>query len=76
MVCISRCFYVHLLLQNGKTALMLASEKGRTKCVKALVNRQWGADVDMQDKVSSTKAVRCLLLMCVLVVYMTRESDK
>ena len=53
-------YYVYLLLQGGRTALMLASE----------------ARVNMWDKVSSPTAVKYLLLICVLVVCVTRESDK
>ena len=45
------------------TALMYASKDEHIDCVKALLQR--GADVTIQDKVSSTKAVRCLLLICV-----------
>ena len=53
---------------------MYASLGGHLDCVEALLKR--GADVNYKDEVSSTKAVRCLLLMCVLVVCVTRESDK
>ena len=56
------------------TALMVASKGGHIQCVEALLRR--GADPNIKDKVSSTKAVRCLVLMCVLVVCVTRESDK
>ena len=56
-----RCtvYYVYLLLQGGRTALWWASNKGREECLEALL--QGGAEVDMQDNVSSTKAVRCML---------------
>ena len=36
------------------TALMMASKEGHTKCVEALLQR--GADVNIKDKVSNTKA--------------------
>ena len=39
-----------LSLQDGRTALMMASWMGRMKCVKELLDK--GADVNMQDKVS------------------------
>ena len=55
-------YEVYLLLQyHGMTALMYASEGGKTECVEALLNRQWGADVNIGNNVSSTKAMRCLL---------------
>ena len=55
-VCTIRTFILHDQmpgsLQDGKTALMLASsEKGHLECVKALLDR--GAKVDVQDKVSA-----------------------
>ena len=39
-----------LLLQNGETALMKASEKGHMECVKVLVDGS--ADVNVQSKAS------------------------
>ena len=67
--------YVYLLLQDDRTALIHASTEGHLFCVSLLM--QWGRHVvNYKDKVSSTKAVRCLLLICVLVVCVTRESDK
>ena len=51
MFVLGTVYYVHLLLQNGKTALMLASEKGHIKCVETLL--QWGAKVNIKDKVST-----------------------
>ena len=42
---------MHLPFQNGGTALMEASRRGRMKCVKELLDR--GADVNMQGKVSA-----------------------
>ena len=54
---------MYLLLQDKRTALMLASKVGDVSLVEALLDKKWGAVVDSQDKVSSTKAVRCLLLM-------------
>ena len=67
-------YSIYFLLQGDKTALMWASIKGHTKCVKTLL--LGGADPNIQDGVSSTKAGRCLLLMCVLVVCVTGDSDK
>ena len=68
-------FDVYLLLQGDRTALMYASWGGHLECVQALLGRE-DADFIHQDEVSSTKAGRCLLLICVLVVCVTRESDK
>ena len=39
-----------LSLQDGWTALMMASENGHMECVKVLLDR--GADVNMQNTVS------------------------
>ena len=55
MFILGTVYYLYLLLQNGKTALMYASENGHIDCVKALL--LWDADVTIQDKVSSTKVV-------------------
>ena len=41
---------MHLSLQWGKTALMMASEAGHMECIKALMDR--GAEVNMQNEVS------------------------
>ena len=57
----------HSLQQNGRTALMYASVKGKVECMRILLER--GAQANMQDKVSSSRPVQCLLLMYVLVVY-------
>ena len=40
---------MHLSLQDGRTALMMASEAGQVECVKVLLDR--GAEVNMQNKV-------------------------
>ena len=45
-------YYVYLLLQGGRSALIWASEKGRKECVEALLQR--GADVNLRSPVSST----------------------
>ena len=58
--------YIYRIIQDGKTALMVASLGGHNECVEALLKR--GAQVKITDNVSSTKSIRCLLLMCVLVV--------
>ena len=41
---------MHLSLQDGATALMMASEAGKVECIKVLLDR--GAEVNMQSKVS------------------------
>ena len=41
---------MHLSLQDGWTALMMASEARQVECIKALLDR--GAEVNMQNKVS------------------------
>ena len=41
---------MHLTLQNGETALMLASNEGKVECVDMLLDS--GADMNMLDKVS------------------------
>ena len=41
---------MHLSFQDGWTALMKASERGRMECVTVLLDR--GAEVNMQNKVS------------------------
>ena len=48
---------------------MGASGKGDIQCVEAILQR--GADANIQSYVSSGKAMRCLLLICVLVVCVT-----
>ena len=40
-----------LSLQDGGTALMMASERGHMECVKALLDK--GADVNIQNNVSA-----------------------
>ena len=40
---------MHLLLQDGLTTLIKASQTGKVECVKVLLDR--GAVVNMQDKV-------------------------
>ena len=41
---------MHLTLQNGRTALTVASQEGKVECVMMLLDR--GAEVNLQDKVS------------------------
>ena len=48
------------------TALIMASLGGHIECVEALL--VGGAQTNIQDKVSSTKAVRYLLLMWLLAI--------
>ena len=52
---------------------MRASRYGHVECVKILL--EWGAQANSQNKVSSTMPVQCLLVICVLVVYVDCESD-
>ena len=51
----------HSLQQDGRTALMWASMKGKVECMRILLER--GAQADTQDNVSSSRPVQCLLLM-------------
>ena len=51
---------MHLTLQNGTTALMLASNEGKVECVEMLLDR--GADMNMQDKVSGV-IIHCVHAM-------------
>ena len=43
------------------------------ECLKILLER--GAQANTQNKVSSSRPVQCLLLICVLEVYVDCESD-
>ena len=43
------CLYVCGLLQDGRTALLIASEKGHEACVNLLLDK--GAQVDLLNKV-------------------------
>ena len=43
------------------------------ECVEILL--EWGGQTNTQDKVSSSRPVQCLLLICVLVIYVGCESD-
>ena len=58
MFILATVYYVYLQLQDGKNALMLACINGFVDCVEALLQR--GADPNIQDDVSNTKAVRCV----------------
>ena len=51
---------MHISLQNGKSALMMASVTWRIWCVKVLLDR--GAEVNMQDKVSGV-ILHCVYAM-------------
>ena len=49
---ISLCsVYMYFSLQDGVTALMMASREGRVECVKLLLNK--GARANLSDKVSA-----------------------
>ena len=51
---------MHLSLQDGWTALMMASEAGLMECVQVLLNK--GAEVDMQNIVSGV-IIHCVHAM-------------
>ena len=54
LYCVWHWRYSHddmLLLQNGETALMKASESGQMNCVRVLLDK--GADVNIQYNVSA-----------------------
>ena len=51
-IVISPCsVYMYFSLQDGVTALMIASRKGHVECVKLLLDK--GASSDLLDKVSA-----------------------
>ena len=56
---------MHLSLQYGETALMLASQAGHMECVQVLLDK--GAKVNMQNKVS------CVIIHCVRAMYPSNE---
>ena len=51
---------MHLSLQDGWTALMMASQAGHMECVKALLDK--GADANIQDEVSGV-IIHCVHAM-------------
>ena len=51
---------MHLSLQDGWTALMMASKAGHMKCIKVLLDK--GAEVNLQDKVSGV-IIHCVHAM-------------
>ena len=51
---------MHLSLQRGWTALMMASKAGHMECVQVLLDK--GADGNMQDKVSGV-IIHCVHAM-------------
>ena len=51
---------MHLTLQNGGTALMLASQEGKVECVDMLLDS--GADINMQTEVSGV-IIHCVHAM-------------
>ena len=60
---VGKCVFnedIHMTLQNGWTALMLASQEGNVECVKKLLDR--GANISMQTEVSGviiTVSMQC-----------------
>ena len=50
------------LIQDGRTALYIASQEGHTEIVEILLNR--GADISHPDKVWSSLACQMSYLMC------------
>ena len=52
--------YIYLSLQDGWTALMVASQEGQVECVKMLLDR--GAEVNMPKKVSGV-IIHCVHAM-------------
>ena len=51
---------MHLSLQYGETALMVALKAGHMECVKALLDK--GADANIQDRVSGV-IIHCVHAM-------------
>ena len=51
---------MHLSLQRGETALMMASHAGHMECVQVLLDK--GADVNMKDMVSGV-IIHCVHAM-------------
>ena len=51
---------IHLSLQNGRTALMVASIAGNVQCVRMLLDKS--AEVNMQDTVSGVM-IHCVHAM-------------
>ena len=55
----STCTYTYTVsLQDGWTALMVASQEGHVECVRMLLDR--GAEVNMQNKVSGPLYTVCM----------------
>ena len=52
-----------MILQHGMTALMMVSERGHKECAKVLLER--GAEVNMQDKVSTAMYVYTPTFACI-----------
>ena len=59
---------MHLSLQDGWTALMMASQAGHIECVKVLLDK--GAEVNMQNK------VRCHYTLCTCNAACTQSPQK
>ena len=51
---------MHLSLQDGETALMMASEAGHMECIQVLLDK--GAKVNMQNEVSGV-IIHCVHAM-------------
>ena len=52
--------YIHLSLQDGWAALMMASQNGQVECVKMLLDQ--GAEINMQKQVSGV-IIHCVYAM-------------
>ena len=46
---------MHLSIQGGRTALMMASEAGKVECVNVLLDR--GSEVNLHNEVSEVKMI-------------------
>ena len=63
-ICTYRAMCVTLLLQDGWTALMLASQKGHTETVKCLIDTN--ASVDIREEVF----YYCVFISYIISIYL------
>ena len=61
----STCYDVFESLQDGSTALILASNKGHLACVKVLLDK--GVEGNMQNLVSAISVSCCVVKLSVVV---------